>query len=163
MQFFYSHLGNGLPKIALHYTFSVFYEIKCLVMYLNKVLIGFLNMEMGFKVKRFLLFSRIYISFFYAAPRSRLAWKCFIDIDAGVIDANFRGKVGLIFFHHFDLDFQVKVGDRIANEKSLTPPFTFLRWKIWIPPLERFRCNFLIVVFKVFEIQHSNNDKEIKH
>ena len=64
------------------------------------------------------------MGFFYAAPRFGLAWKCLIDIDVGVIDADFCGKVGVILFHHFDLDFEVKVGDRIVQliiEKSLTP------------------------------------------
>ena len=65
------------------------------------------------------------MGFFYAAPRFGLAWKCFIDIDGGVIDAYFHGKVGVILFHHFDLDFEVKVRGCIAQliiEKSLTPP-----------------------------------------
>ena len=95
---------------------------------------------------------------FNAASRFGFAWKCLIDIDVGVIDAYFRGKVSVI--HRFDLDFEVTVGDRIAQliiEKSL---IRFLRWKIWIPPLKglvglgpkRFRCNFLIVVFKFFEL-----------
>ena len=58
---------------------------------------------------------------FNAASRFGFAWKCLIDIDVGVIDAYFRGKVSVI--HRFDLDFEVTVGDRIAQliiEKSLT-------------------------------------------
>ena len=60
---------------------------------------------------------------FNAASRFGFAWKCLIDIDVGVIDTDFCGKVGVILFHHFDLDFEVKVGDRIVQliiEKSLT-------------------------------------------
>nr|GMD48002.1 deoxyuridine 5'-triphosphate nucleotidohydrolase [Ipomoea batatas] len=49
------------------------------------------------------------------APRSGLAWKHSIDVGAGVIDADYRGAVGVILFNHSDVDFQVKVGDRIAQ------------------------------------------------
>ncbi|KAJ6687263.1 DEOXYURIDINE 5'-TRIPHOSPHATE NUCLEOTIDOHYDROLASE-LIKE [Salix purpurea] len=49
------------------------------------------------------------------APRSGLAWKHSIDVGAGVIDADYRGPVGVILFNHSDLDFEVKVGDRIAQ------------------------------------------------
>lgn len=49
------------------------------------------------------------------APRSGLAWKHSIDVGAGVIDADYRGPVGVILFNHSDIDFEVKVGDRIAQ------------------------------------------------
>ncbi|XP_019187107.1 PREDICTED: deoxyuridine 5'-triphosphate nucleotidohydrolase-like [Ipomoea nil] len=49
------------------------------------------------------------------APRSGLAWKHSIDVGAGVIDADYRGAVGVILFNHSDVDFEVKVGDRIAQ------------------------------------------------
>ncbi|XP_011024411.1 PREDICTED: deoxyuridine 5'-triphosphate nucleotidohydrolase [Populus euphratica] len=58
------------------------------------------------------------------APRSGLTWKHSIDVGAGVIDADYRGPVGVILFNHSDLDFEVKVGDRIAQliiEKIVTP------------------------------------------
>ncbi|KAL0847321.1 hypothetical protein Bca101_020567 [Brassica carinata] len=58
------------------------------------------------------------------APRSGLAWKHSIDVGAGVIDADYRGPVGVILFNHSDVDFEVKVGDRIAQmiiEKIVTP------------------------------------------
>ncbi|KAL6527429.1 hypothetical protein OROGR_016519 [Orobanche gracilis] len=58
------------------------------------------------------------------APRSGLAWKHSIDVGAGVIDADYRGPVGVILFNHSDLDFEVKPGDRIAQliiEKIVTP------------------------------------------
>ncbi|GAB2303729.1 hypothetical protein Dimus_038950 [Dionaea muscipula] len=58
------------------------------------------------------------------APRSGLAWKHSIDVGAGVIDADYRGPVGVILFNHSDVDFEVKVGDRIAQliiEKIMTP------------------------------------------
>ena len=41
-----------------------------------------------------------------AAPRSGLAWKNFIDTGAGVIDADYRGNVGVILFNHSEDDFQ---------------------------------------------------------
>ncbi|XP_061348041.1 deoxyuridine 5'-triphosphate nucleotidohydrolase-like [Gastrolobium bilobum] len=58
------------------------------------------------------------------APRSGLAWKHSIDVGAGVIDADYRGPVGVILFNHSDVDFEVKLGDRIAQliiEQILTP------------------------------------------
>ncbi|KAI3686683.1 hypothetical protein L1987_80366 [Smallanthus sonchifolius] len=58
------------------------------------------------------------------APRSGLAWKHSIDVGAGVVDADYRGPVGVILFNHSDADFEVKVGDRIAQliiEKIITP------------------------------------------
>jgi len=49
------------------------------------------------------------------APRSGLAWKHHIDIGAGVIDADYRGNVGVVLFNHAETDFKVEVGDRIAQ------------------------------------------------
>ena len=59
------------------------------------------------------------------APRSGLALKKFIDVGAGVVDSDYRGEVGVVLFNHGDQDFQVKMGDRIAQlvlEKIDTPP-----------------------------------------
>ena len=58
------------------------------------------------------------------APRSGLAVKKFIDVGAGVIDADYRGEVGVVLFNHSEEDFKVKPGDRIAQlilEKIDTP------------------------------------------
>ena len=58
------------------------------------------------------------------APRSGLALKKFIDVGAGVVDADYRGEVGVVLFNHGDQDFEVKMGDRIAQlilEKISTP------------------------------------------
>ena len=58
------------------------------------------------------------------APRSGLALKKFIDVGAGVVDADYRGEVGVVLFNHGDHDFEVKMGDRIAQlilEKISTP------------------------------------------
>ncbi|GMF17210.1 unnamed protein product [Phytophthora lilii] len=49
------------------------------------------------------------------APRSGLALKKFIDTGAGVIDADYRGNVGVILFNHSAEDFAVKRGDRVAQ------------------------------------------------
>ncbi|XP_051123665.1 deoxyuridine 5'-triphosphate nucleotidohydrolase-like [Andrographis paniculata] len=61
------------------------------------------------------------------APRSGLTLKHSIDVGAGVIDADYRGQIGVILFNHSDVDFEVKVGDRIAQlilEKIETPEVT---------------------------------------
>ena len=58
------------------------------------------------------------------APSSGLALKKFIDVGAGVVDSDYRGEVGVVLFNHGDQDFEVKMGDRIAQlilEKISTP------------------------------------------
>ena len=58
------------------------------------------------------------------APRSGLAWKHFIDVGAGVIDADYRGNVGVVLFNHAEKEFEVKRGDRVAQlvlERIFTP------------------------------------------
>ncbi len=49
------------------------------------------------------------------APRSGLAVKKFIDTGAGVVDYDYRGEVGVVLFNHSDENFEIKVGDRIAQ------------------------------------------------
>ncbi|XP_011310660.1 deoxyuridine 5'-triphosphate nucleotidohydrolase isoform X1 [Fopius arisanus] len=49
------------------------------------------------------------------APRSGLAWKNHIDVGAGVIDADYRGNVGVVMFNHSDSDFKISPGDRVAQ------------------------------------------------
>jgi dUTP pyrophosphatase len=49
------------------------------------------------------------------APRSGLAVKNFIDIGAGVIDADYRGEVKVLLFNFGKEDFPIKRGDRIAQ------------------------------------------------
>ena len=61
------------------------------------------------------------------APRSGLAVKKFIDVGAGVVDADYRGEVGVVLFNHSDEDFKIRQGDRIAQlilEKIATPQIT---------------------------------------
>ena len=58
------------------------------------------------------------------APRSGLAIKKFIDVGAGVIDADYRGELGVILFNFGEEDFIVNMGERIAQlifEKIKTP------------------------------------------
>lgn len=49
------------------------------------------------------------------APRSGLAVKHGIDTGAGVIDADYRGEVGVVLFNLSDVDFEVKTHDRVAQ------------------------------------------------
>lgn len=49
------------------------------------------------------------------APRSGMAWKKHTDIGAGVIDADYRGPVGVVMFNHSYEDLQIEVGDRVAQ------------------------------------------------
>ncbi|KAI8149160.1 dUTPase-like protein [Fennellomyces sp. T-0311] len=58
------------------------------------------------------------------APRSGLAAKHFLDTGAGVIDADYRGAVGVVMFNFSQVDYKVKQGDRIAQlvlERIFTP------------------------------------------
>ena len=41
--------------------------------------------------------------------------KYFIDIGAGIIDADYRGEVGVILFNFSDQEFVGNMGDRIAQ------------------------------------------------
>jgi deoxyuridine 5'-triphosphate nucleotidohydrolase len=52
---------------------------------------------------------------FLSAPRSGLAAKFGIDVGAGVIDADYRGNIGVVLFNFSDSDFTIKKGDRIAQ------------------------------------------------
>lgn len=49
------------------------------------------------------------------APRSGLAVRNFIDVGAGVIDADYRGILQVLLFNLSDEDFVVSKGDRIAQ------------------------------------------------
>lgn len=49
------------------------------------------------------------------APRSGLTWKHHIDVGAGVIDADYRGNIGVILFNFSDTPFVVKHTDKIAQ------------------------------------------------
>ncbi len=50
------------------------------------------------------------------APRSGLAYKSGIDVMAGVIDADYRGDIGVILLNtDLNIDFEVNKGDKIAQ------------------------------------------------
>ncbi|MBL4694045.1 dUTP diphosphatase [Candidatus Gracilibacteria bacterium] len=49
------------------------------------------------------------------APRSGLAWKKHINVAAGVIDADYRGPVGIVLFNHSVQAFVITRGDRVAQ------------------------------------------------
>lgn len=49
------------------------------------------------------------------APRSSLAANHFIDIGAGVIDADYRGNIGIVMFNHSNVDYFVSRGDKVAQ------------------------------------------------
>ena len=49
------------------------------------------------------------------APRSGMAVKNFIDVGAGVVDEDYRGKIGVVLFNHGVDDYEVQVGDRVAQ------------------------------------------------
>jgi len=49
------------------------------------------------------------------APRSGLAAKKFVDVGAGVVDADYRGNLCVILFNFGKEDFIVRRGDRIAQ------------------------------------------------
>ena len=74
--------------------------------------------------------TRLAISFpagLYAriAPRSVLAIKRFINVGASVVDGDYRREVSVVLFNHGGQDFEVKMGDRIAQlilEKIDAPP-----------------------------------------
>jgi len=58
------------------------------------------------------------------APRSSLAWKNHVDVGAGVIDSDYRGRVCVVLFNHGDEPFKVEIGDRVAQliiTKIITP------------------------------------------
>merc|ERR1740123_1186524 len=49
------------------------------------------------------------------APRSGLAAKRMMHVGAGVVDFDYRGEVGVVLFNHGADDFNVAVGDRVAQ------------------------------------------------
>jgi len=53
--------------------------------------------------------------FCHILPRSGLAVKHGIHVGAGVGDSDYRGVYHVVLFNHNDTDFEVMVGDRIAQ------------------------------------------------
>lgn len=63
------------------------------------------------------------------APRSGLAAKHGIDTLAGVIDSDYRGELICVLANHANEDFEVKVGDRVAQfiiESIIMPEAVFV-------------------------------------
>ena len=59
------------------------------------------------------------------APRLGMSWKNNTDIGAGVIDADYRGEIGVVTFSHSDVDLFIKETDHVAQliiEKINTSP-----------------------------------------
>jgi dUTP pyrophosphatase len=58
------------------------------------------------------------------APRSGLAYKSGIFVNAGVIDYDYRGEIGVLLYNSHNEHFKVNQGDRIAQmilEKNYRP------------------------------------------
>ena len=66
------------------------------------------------------------------APRSGLASKNFIDVGAGVIDADYRGQVKILLFNHSETDFAVKEGDRVAQLILERVSDDLKGWRQWL-------------------------------
>jgi len=49
------------------------------------------------------------------APRSSLAYKYGIDVFAGVIDSDYRERIGVILYNSGNTTFEINRGDRIAQ------------------------------------------------
>jgi dUTP pyrophosphatase len=74
------------------------------------------------------------------APRSGLALKKGIDVGAGVIDADYRGPVGVILFNWGKEEFVIQVGDRIAQlilEQIVYPDIVEVKEGEELPATER--------------------------
>ena len=62
------------------------------------------------------------------APRSGLAYKSGIFVNAGVIDYDYRGDIGILLYNSKNEDFKVNQGDRIAQmilEKNHRPDIIY--------------------------------------
>lgn len=49
------------------------------------------------------------------APRSGLAYKSGIFVNAGVIDYDYRGEIGVVLYNSKNENFNIKQGDRVAQ------------------------------------------------
>ena len=71
------------------------------------------------------------------APRSSLALNHFIDIGAGVIDADYRGNVYILIYNHDTKDFHIKHGDRIAQLICEKIKYPRIKEVLNLPPTKR--------------------------
>jgi dUTP pyrophosphatase len=58
-------------------------------------------------------FNKKYMGKIYS--RSGIAWKNSVDVKAGVIDSGYRNRVKVLLHNFGNVDFQINVGDRIAQ------------------------------------------------
>lgn len=77
------------------------------------------------------------------APRSGLTWKHSIDVGVGVIDADYKGPVGVILFNHSDVDFEVKFGLRKHR-----------KWICLDKQIKKLLFNNLIVNLRIFYVSY---------
>ena len=49
------------------------------------------------------------------ASRSGLALKKFVDVEAGVVDEDYRGELGIVLFNFGNKDFKINMGKRSPN------------------------------------------------
>jgi dUTP pyrophosphatase len=67
------------------------------------------------------------------APRSGMAWTKHVNVGAGVIDADYRGVIGVVIFNHSKDDLNIKYKDRVAQliiEKINTNILVEVPWDI---------------------------------
>ena len=63
-----------------------------------------------------------------------MSWKNHTDIGDGVIDADYRGEIGIVMFNHSDVDLFIKEKDRVAqliiekNKHITSSGSWWLRW-----------------------------------
>ncbi|KAG6509783.1 hypothetical protein ZIOFF_027788 [Zingiber officinale] len=78
----------------------------------RKLIPTYLRMEIPFRT-----YDRI-------ATRSGIAWNHSLDVGAGVIDSDYRGKIFILLFNHSDFEYQFRQGDYITQiifEKIIMP------------------------------------------
>ena len=72
-------------------------------------------------------------------PLSGLVLKQFIDVSSGVIDADYRGELGVVLFNFGDTDFRINMCEQIARSflKGLQL-LHFWKWTIWRTLIDKF-------------------------
>ena len=72
--------------------------------------------------------------------------KKFIDVGVGVMDSDYRGELGIVLYNHFEEDFKVNEGDRVAQlilERIKTP--VVQKCKAWVRRIEVLKDSGVIV------------------
>ncbi|XP_073126807.1 uncharacterized protein [Henckelia pumila] len=71
------------------------------------------------------------------APRPGLTWNRWIEVGSGVFGADYKGPVWVILINHSDVDFEVKMGYKIAQliiQKIMYPEFMMPPPQMFSPP-----------------------------